>query len=323
MWIFREEEIRRQVKVDESTIAAVEEGFAFLAQGAVRMPDILRIDIPEHDGEVDVKTAVVSHLDSFAVKISSGFFRNPQRGLPSGNGMMVLIRTDTGVPEAVFLDNGYLTDLRTAAAGAVAAKYLCGEEVKTAGVIGAGTQAQYQVRALARVRSFDKLRVYSPTVTRRNAFCKEMGEELGVQAIPARDPEEVVRSCQVLITATPAKQPVVRREWLHPGLHITAMGSDAEQKQELDPDVLKAADRLVCDSKAQSRRLGELRSLIGSEREPDDVSELGELVADGRPGRRGREEITVCDLTGTGVQDTVIAIRALHALREQGCGFRF
>lgn len=318
--LLTEQDIRSCVKLDAEAIRVVEDGFSRLSRGEVVMPPILRVDVPENNGEVDVKSAYVRGLEGLAVKMSSGFFDNHKLGLPSLSGMMILLSAKTGVPLAVLLDNGYLTDIRTGAAGAVAAKYLAPESVETAGVIGAGAQARCQMIALKQVRDYQKLLVYSLDGVEN--YIADMAAVLGVEILPAASPEEVVRNSAVVVTSTPAKQPYLRGEWLHPGLHITAMGADAETKQELFPDALKLADRLFCDRRSQCFRLGELHHGLdaGVISEDSPVTELGELTAGLKPGRQNQAEITICDLTGTGVQDTVIATLAYQKAVEQGLG---
>jgi ornithine cyclodeaminase len=274
----------------------------------------MAILVPEHGGEVDVKAAYVRGLDSFAVKIASGFYDNARLGLPSGSGLMILFSSVTGIPQAILLDNAYLTDVRTGAAGAVAARYLARERIETAGVIGSGTQARFQMLALRQVRRFSRLLVYSRDAEHVAAYAAEMGPRLEVQVIAAPDAETVVRESDVVVTTTPARQPYLRAEWLHPGLHITAMGSDMEDKEELFPEVLARAGLVACDLKSQCVRLGELRgALQAGVLGPDSpVVELGEIVAGRHPGRTSADQITVCDLTGVGVQDTAIARLALE-----------
>lgn len=142
MLIFTERELKAHIGVDEPVIKAIEAAFSSLQTKEVDMPPIMRVDIPENNGEVDVKSAYIPGYDAFCIKMSSGFFDNHKRGLPSGSGMMVLISTETGIPKSVLLDNGYLTDVRTAAAGAVAAKYLAPEKIERVGVIGAGNAGE-------------------------------------------------------------------------------------------------------------------------------------------------------------------------------------
>ena len=320
--VLTEEEIRQVVGVDEEALAAVTDGFNRLAQGRAVMPPIMRVDIPENNGEVDVKSAYLQGLDSFAVKLSSGFFDNAKLGLPSLSGMMILLSTETGFPQAVLLDNGYLTDVRTGMAGALAARHLAREQIATVGVIGSGTQARYQIRSLQLVRAFERVLVYSINPDDDARYAEEMAPLLGVEVVPAGDAETVVRESDVVVTTTPARSPIVKAEWLHPGLHITAMGSDAETKQELEAAVLGRADVLVCDRKAQAFRLGELHHGLeaGAIAEDDPIVELGELTLADRSGRRALEQITVCDLTGTGAQDTAIARLAYLKARAAGLG---
>lgn len=307
--ILNEGEIRSCVQMDQAAIDVVAGGFSSLAEGKVTVPPIMRIDIDEHHGEVDVKSAYIQGMDSFAIKIASGFPENSKQGLPTGSGMMVMISAQTGRPLAVLLDNGYLTDVRTGIAGALAAKYLAPEVVQNAGVIGSGVQARYQLQALKLVRDYQKLFVYGIDSEQVEGYTQEMGELLGIEVTRADSPEMVVRESQVIVTTTPSRQPYLQADWLHPGLHITCMGSDAEHKQELHPEVFKHADLVVCDRKSQVFRLGELHHAreAGSLVDESKVDELGELTSGMKPGRQNDDQITICDLTGVGVQDTQIA----------------
>jgi ectoine utilization protein EutC len=324
MLIFTEQELKQHVQLNKEAISIVEAGFTKLAEGEAVMPPIMRVDLHGQNGEVDVKTAYVKGEDMFAIKVSSGFFNNYKLGLPSGNGLMLLISTQTGIPQAILLDNGYLTEVRTAAAGAIAAKYLSRKTIETVGVIGAGSQARYQARALKLVRDFKKILVYSRSDERSRKYASDMSAELGVEVQVAGSAEYAVRNSDTVITTTPAAEPVIKAEWLHPGLHITAMGSDAEHKQELEAEVLARADKLVCDTKKQCARLGELHHAldIGVLTDESQVIELGQLTSGKSSGRVNDEEITVCDLTGTGVQDTVIALFAYSELVKRDIGLK-
>lgn len=320
--ILTEDQIRKCVLVDEDALQAVADGFSRLAAGKATMPPILRVDIPENNGEVDVKTAYLQGLEGFAVKISSGFFDNARLGLPSLSGMMILLSTQTGFPQALLLDNGYLTDVRTGMAGALAARHLAPEDIETAGVIGAGSQGRYQIRSLKLVREFGRVLVYDRDAEAAQRYRAEMEPELGLPVTVVDDAQIVVRESDLVVTTTPAREPHLRAEWLHPGLHITAMGADAEGKQELHAEVLGRADVVACDRKSQAFRLGELHHAreAGILTEEDEILELGDLILERRSGRQNPEQITVCDLTGTGVQDTAIALLAYRQAREFGLG---
>lgn len=320
--ILTEKDLRQHISINSAIIEAIADGFAKLSQGKVTMPPIMRLDIKDHNGEVDVKTAYIQGLDSFAIKMSPGFFDNYKLGLPSLSGLMVLLSAETGFVKAVLLDNGYLTDVRTGAAGAVAAKYLAPETIETAGVIGAGGQARYQMLALKQVRDFKRLLVYNRTEERAMKYVEEMSSLLSrVDIILGNSAEEVVRQSDLVVTTTPATDGFLKADWLHEGLHITAMGSDAEHKNELDSGVMAQADVIACDSKAQVFRLGELHhAKKAGTVDESQVIELGDVITGAKIGRTDDKQITICDLTGTGMQDTVIATMAYQLASDAGLG---
>jgi len=321
--LVKEAEIRRSVSIEEA-ISAVEAGFTRLAAGEVNLPPVLSLDMPEVKGEVHVKGAYIHGAGSLAIKVATGFYDNPSLGLPSGSGLMMVFSARTGFPQALLFDNGYLTDIRTGAAGAVAAKYLSRSKVGVVGVIGSGAQGRYQIMALAKVRSFEKLLAYDLDKTRLASYVEEMPDIVGVDCVAAPDVESVVRESDILVTSTPTTKPFVRAEWLHAGLHITAMGSDAPYKQELESEVLSRADLIVCDHKGQCSERGELHHGLedGTVGEDDEIVELGELTSGRHPGRTDESQITICDLTGVGVQDAAIATLAYDKAVQEGLGSR-
>ena len=321
MLVVNEKDLRSSISLGEA-IKAIEDGFTRLANGEVNLPPVMSLELPEAKGEMHIKGAHIAGDESFVIKLATGFYDNPLLGLPSGTGMMLVFSARTGFPEALLLDNGYLTDLRTAAAGAVAAKYLANKEPKTVGVIGAGAQGRFQIRALAEVREFQRVLVYDLDSARSASYAQEMPELLGVPVASMNEPEPVVLESDVLITATPASKPFVRARWLHPGLHITAMGTDSPYKQELESECLARADLLVCDLKAQCFERGELHHglLDGLIAESDPIVELGELTSGRHPGRTDESQITICDLTGVGVQDAAIATLAYQKALTGGLG---
>jgi ornithine cyclodeaminase len=319
IFVLTERDLRGCVKLDRTAIEVVEQAFRALASGKVVMPPILSMDLPEVHGEVDVKTAYIPGFAGFAIKVSPGFFNNPKLGLPSLNGLMILFSAETGLVDALLLDNGYLTDVRTAAAGAVAAKHLAPRDIGTAGVLGTGVQARLQIIAAHQVRPFRKVLVWGRDAEKAAACAKDIAAAIGVEAAQTGDAAALVRGSQLVVTTTPAREPILKAEWLHPGLHITAMGSDQAGKNEIDPAAITAASLFVCDRISQSEKLGELRSARAAGFKPV-PPELGEVVAGAKPGRRAESDITICDLTGTGAQDTAIATHALEVARKAGTG---
>jgi ornithine cyclodeaminase len=308
--------------MNREALAAVENAFTALSDGKVEMPPIMHLEVSDHNGDVDIKSAYVRGLEHFAVKLGSGFFDNVKRGLPSSSAMMVLLSAETGFCTAVLLDNGYLTDLRTGLAGAVAARHLAPESVSTVGVIGTGAQARYQIRSLKLVRDFDRLLVFGRDPGRLSAYLEAMRKQLGVDTQRAQSILELVTESDLVVTTTPSTQALIQADWLHPGLHITAMGSDLGGKQELDPQVLVGADLLVCDRRSQCATMGELQHAIaaGLISRDEGVVELGLITSRQHPGRSSADQITVCDLTGTGVQDTAIAVLAYARAQALGLG---
>ena len=308
--VIDERTLRAAVTPDRA-VAVMREAFRADGEGRTRVPAVINLEVPAARGEFHVKTAYIEGVPHVAVKVASGFFENPKRGLPSGSGLMALFDASTGMPVALLLDNGFLTDIRTAGAGALAAQLLAREHIERVGVIGSGIQAREQVRCLARVRTVSRIVAWSPTRPNLERYCREMAVE-GFDVEAAGSPEEVCRAADVLITATPAREAIVAAGWLREGVHVTAVGSDSPGKQELSAECLDRADLVVVDRFAQCSAFGELKhALDAGLLTRDDVhGELGALAAGRKPGRTSDREITIADLTGVGFQDTAIASAA-------------
>jgi ornithine cyclodeaminase len=319
MLVLREPEIRALID-PASCISAIEQAFTSYAAGRAELPGVIHLDVPEAHGEIHVKAGYLHGGSCWAVKIASGFPGNTALGLSANDGMVIVFDATTGVPAAVLFDNGYLTDLRTAAAGAVAARHLARAEPGVVAVIGTGTQARLQIRMLAEVRTFELLRVWGRRRGAAEAVIRDLGGVLppGVGASVADTPEAAVTGAEVVYTVTASRTPLVRAEWLGPGSLIVAVGSDGADKQELDVGVLAAADRIVADSLAQCRRIGEIHhaldaGMIGESQ----VTELGRVTGGLAPGRASPDERIVCDLTGVGVQDVAAAALVLERARAR------
>ena len=301
----------RRVMTPARAVAAIREAFAADGNGLTRVPPVINLDIPAARGEFHIKTAHITGVPHIAVKVASGFYDNPAKGLPSGSGLMAVFDATTGFPTALLLDNGFLTDLRTGAAGAVAADLLARTRIGTVGVIGSGIQARFQVQCLREVREFSTIVAWSPTRARLDTYCEEMRRE-GFDVTAAESAQQVCAAADVLITATPAHAPLIRCDWLRPGMHVTALGSDSPGKRELDPDCLLRADLVVCDRLSQCRGFGEIAGVPAAAVH----AELGEIAAGKKPGRTTEEQLTIADLTGVGFQDTAIASAALGWIRD-------
>ena len=320
--VLNSSEIKKCVQLNRQLIPIIEDAFKSLALGKTKMPPILRLDIEKYHGESDVKAAYIDGLDSYAIKVASGFFNNPNLGLPSSNGLMILLDSKTGILKSVLLDKGYLTDVRTAIAGAIAAKHLSNPESSNVGIIGAGIQAKMQLEALLLVRNIKTAYIWSRDSKKTNKFVQNIKDKINIKIIACESPEQTVNLSEILITCTPSKSPIIKSEWLKKGLHITAMGSDAEMKNELDPKIIKDCDYYIPDSQSQTSILGELNhaikaGLVSAEKK---YNELGSVIINPNLGRRNINDVTVADLTGTGVQDTAIARHTYKISADKGFG---
>jgi ornithine cyclodeaminase len=300
-----------------AAVAAIREAFRADGEGRTAVPAVINLSIPGSRGEFHVKTAWVAGVPFIAVKVASGFYDNPALGLPTGSGMMALFDAATGMPAGLLFDNGFLTDIRTGAAGAVAADCLARRDVDTVGVIGSGVQARHQIACLREVRRFGRVAAWSIDRPGLERYCAELRSLYGLDAAPCASVEDVCRAADILVTATPSHEPLVRAAWLRPGLHVTAVGSDTPGKQELEAACLAKADVVVVDRLSQCARFGELSHALaaGLLREEEVRGQLGEIVAGRKPGRVRDDEITICDLTGVGFQDTAIAALAWAGTR--------
>ncbi|MAU21835.1 MAG: ornithine cyclodeaminase family protein [Martelella sp.] len=323
--ILTQSDLMKAVPLDGEVVACVENAFAALAGGKVVMPPILSLAIREANGEVDVKTAYVPGLDSFAIKVSPGFFDNPKIGLPSTSGLMMVFSARTGVLEALLLDNGYLTDMRTAAAGAVAARHCSREDSATVCIFGAGMQARLQLQALMLVRPVKRALIWARDIAKAEALAERVARENGIAAVAVADAEAAVSAADIVVTTTPATAPVLKADWLKPGQHVTAMGSDQHSKNEIEPACLARADAYVPDRQSQTAELGELRSAIAAGVMPSEkrFAELGDIITGAAKARLAPSDLTIADLTGTGVQDTAIATLALKRADQLGLGVAF
>ncbi len=301
---------------------AVRDAFVRLARGQVVLPGVLSLDIPETRLEAHVKGAYLRGTKYFAIKVASGSYDNPARGLPSGGGMVLVFDGTTGLPVAVLFDNGYLTDVRTGAAGALAADLLAKESIDRIGLIGVGNQARYQLDALLRVRRPKAVVAWGRDRGKAEAYASEMTAKHRIPVEAVGSPEVACRGSDLIVTVTPSTDALVHANWIEPGTHITAVGSDAPDKQELDVEILRRADKVVADRLEQCLRLGEIHHAVeaGVLRKEGVYGELGELAAGMKRGRTSEDEITVADLTGVGVQDAAVANRVVDQALRRGLG---
>lgn len=307
MRVVEERELRARVG-EEEALAAVERAFRAIAGNEVVQPPPMAFDFVEARGEVHVKGAHLKDSPIFALKVASGFYSNLDRGLALASGLVMVFDAATGYPLVVLHDNAYLTELRTAGAGALATRLLTSERVEKMAVLGTGSQARYQLRAIANVRALGEVAAWSPRAENRRRYADEMRRELGLSVVPAGSVEEAVADAELVVTVTPARKPFLKASAIARGATVVAVGSDAPDKQELEVDLLALADKVIADKLEQCARLGEIHHALeaGVLRADDVYGELGDVVTGKLPGREG-DELIVCDLTGVGAQDAALA----------------
>ena len=310
--VFQEAEIVNAITLDEQLVTTISNAFACLSHGGVCMPPPMQLMALHYNGQTCIKGALIPGLDFFAVKLSSIYPRHPDATAAESNGMFALIECATGRVRACLLDNGYLTQLRTAAAGALAAKYLAPTCVETIGIIGAGKQALWQIRAAYLVRPFKRAIIWSRRVEQSNLLAEQVQSLLPISVTVATTVEQAVSPAQLVVTTTASRTPLLTDSNLHPNLHITAMGSDAKGKRELSDALLRNVDIYIADDLDACRLHGELQTL--REAELALVTTLGDVISGKEPGRTSDHQMTVSDLTGVGAQDTAIAVEAFQRL---------
>jgi ornithine cyclodeaminase len=272
------------------------------------------LELREQQAEVHVKGAHLAGGRHIVLKVATGFYRNRARGLPSGDGMFLLLDADTGVPAVLLEEHGYLTDFRTAAAVALTLKYLAPKDTRDALLVGAGALARLTARAMLAQMPLARLTLWNRTRERAEGLAKELGQAVETRIAPAL--ESAVRDHRVIVTATASTTPLVMASWVGPGTHITSVGTGSPEKIELEPALLARADKLVADRVFQTERYGNLHHAIAAGLVTRDkvYAELGDLAAGRLPGRESASEITVADLTGVGVQDAAIAQAVVEVL---------
>ncbi len=304
----------------EECIAAVEAAFRLHAEGRSLSPGVL--GVPSREGGFHIKAA---GLDTgrlyFAAKTNANFPGNPQRhGLPAIQGVIVLCDGENGCPLAV-MDSMEVTIRRTAAATAVAAKWLARPDSRTATICGCGAQGRAQLRALAHVLPLQRAFAFDAEEKAARAYALDLSAELGIEVRPVADLAEAVRSSDLCVTCTPSRRPFLFREHVRPGTFVAAVGADSPDKQELDPQLMAAAV-LVVDVLDQCASMGDLHHALeaGVVTREGVHAELADLVSGRRPGRRTTDEITIFDSTGTALEDVAAAAVVYEKAVARGVG---
>lgn len=319
MLILNQEEVKQIIPLTEinKVVKQIELAFSKFGKGEVDMPPKTYLYFKKDNGDLRVMPSFSEELKMAGTKIVNVHPDNPKSSLPTVGAVIVLNDAKTGAPLAL-LDGTYITGMRTGAAGAVATKYLARKDAKTLGVVGAGQQALFQIAATASVIKLQDIFVYD--VNEKNIEKLAAGlEKIGIK-IKKASLEEVSKQ-DILTTTTPSRSPIVKNDWVVPGMHINAVGADAEGKEELDPAILKRA-KIVIDDWAQASHSGEINVPVskGIISKNDIYGSLGEVVAGIKKGRENENEITVFDSTGLALQDLFTAAMVYEEALKKGIG---
>ncbi len=298
-------------------IEIIEEGFMAYSQGKVEVPPVGEMIFDKPPGECHIKYGFIKEDDYFVIKIATGFYDNPKINLPAFDGLMLLFSQKTGQLLSVLLDEGHLTNIRTASAGAIAAKYMAPKNVKRIGVFGAGTHGRLQPIYLQKVLDCNNIIAWGTNQEELDIYEKDM-KELGFNVQTTQNPEDITSFCNLIVTCTPSKKPLIFADQIRKGTHITAIGSDTPEKQELDTDILQKADCLIVDSIEQCMSRGEsFKAMNDGKIKKEKMIELGQIIMDKSLRRQSEEEITVTDLTGVAIQDIQIAKAVWKAINGE------
>ena len=317
MIVISEQDARALVSI-EAAIEAVEQAFAAMARGQARNYPVVRELVGHRDAVFGVKTGCDTAAPILGLKAGGYWPHNLAQGLGNHQSSTLLFDPDTGRASALVSAN-YLTGVRTGAASAIATTHRSRPDASVLGMIGAGVQSQYQLRATLAVRPIRKVCAWNPSADKLAAFGR-LVQELGLE-FEAADRQAVAASADILITVTPSKQALVERSWVRPGTHISAMGADTRGKQELDPQLVAAAVLFV-DEAAQAISIGECQHAFsaGLITEQSFRGSLGQVIAGLCDGRRSAQEITLFDGTGVALQDLVVADLAVRLAKQRGVG---
>ncbi len=287
-------------------VAAMEEGFIQYSNGNTVVPPVGELLFEDPKGDAHIKYGYIKNDDYYVIKIASGFYDNAKLGIPSSQGLMLLFDQKTGVPKAILLDEGFLTDIRTAAAGALAAKYFAPKDIKAIGIVGAGIQAKLQLQYLQKHTPCKSVWVWGRTKKNVESFAKELEADFDIQI--AETLSQLAKNSNLIVTTTPSEIALLKADDIQKGTHITAVGSDTAHKQELESELLNKADLVIADSLPQSKSRGEIyRAITDGAISESTIIELGTAIQNSKLQRTTEEQITIVDLTGVAVQDIMIA----------------
>lgn len=302
-------------------IEAIREAFILQARGEIETPAPMQMlfgaQAQELMGDCHVKSALSGSFPYFCIKVATGFYGNPARGLDVNNGLILMFSAETGAPLALLQDEGCLTSARIAAAGALAASLMTGVTPKRLGVIGSGEQAEQQARWIAAHVGVSQITVCARAADKASKLVSRLGDT-GIPLQVAASAAELCAQSDIIVTTTPATSPVLMSSDVKGGKHIIAVSADSPGKNELDPQILARADVIITDDHKQALGHGEFGTAVraGLVAESKDRA-LGAVLADPAAFKVGEGVLSVVDLTGLGAQDLAIASLVYEKLLKQ------
>ena len=299
-------------KID--VIEPMKQGFIDYSRGLAEIPPVGELIMEDPPGDVHIKYGYLKGGNHYVIKIASGFVGNNEFGIKAGQGMMLLFDIKTGQPLAILIDEANLTDIRTGIAGAITSSELASKNVNEVLIVGTGVQARYQAKYICQEMGISKVIFWGRDESKINKIANDINLN-NVEIKIEKNLESAVRSSKLIITTTSAKSPLIDSEWVQPGTHITAVGSDTHNKCELDYNILAKANLIVADSIEQNVLRGEIHQALKHDAINEaDLIEIGEIFENPEKGRKNDQDITVADLTGVAVQDLVIAEAVYNTL---------
>ena len=309
---YTKEQILKTLK-NIDLLESIEKGFVEYSRGNSVVPPVGELLFDQPPGDVHIKYGYIKNQDNYVVKIASGFSENDKVGLSSSHGVMVMFDSKTGYLNCVLHDEGYLTNVRTAIAGAICAKYLAPKQIDGIGIVGTGIQARMQLEYLKLVTDCREVFILGRNKEKISKYIDDMKYH-GFNIRTSSNSKDLCENSNLIVTTTNANESLIYKDDIKEGTHITAVGSDTPEKRELDPEILSIADTVVVDSIPQCLERGETKNALDRNLiKKEDLIEIGSIIDSDKKLRKNNNEITVADLTGVAVQDIMIT----NAVYEQ------
>ncbi len=311
-------------------IDAIEQVYTLKAQNQTELFPMVFHEFNPGVADMDIKSGHLKGANIFGLKLVSWFGENKDKNMPLLIGTTMIFDSQTGAPQAI-LNADHITGMRTGAAGAIGAKYLAKKDSKTLLMVGTGHIAQFEIAAtLIAVPSIEKVLIHDPmSIEQSKKYVSSIKEKLtnnfninkAVEFEAVEELEKAVGSSEIIITATPSRKAMIKKEWVQPGTHLSCIGADMEGKQEIDEQLFKDSI-VVVDDIGQAINVGETETAYktGLITQGDIYSEIGHVILGDKPGRTSDDEITIFDSTGIALQDLMTSKIALELADKKGLG---